>query len=125
MTDAPSHWLLVFVLTFPIMLHAQAPPGCKTVHGRANLYSGDGQRRIWAIGTHHEYTPDESSIERFDGWLEAGVTKKEREKGFASPESMLYLFADFEICPTEPFKQGSVQRARMLRADHRHYVPVQ
>jgi hypothetical protein len=43
---------------------------------------------------------------------------------YASPASLLYLFADFLICPTEPFKKGSVQKAKVVSAEHRRYVPV-
>ena len=94
------------VITFP----AQAAEHCMTIHGRAHLYSGDGQLRIWHIGTHHDYEPDASSWLRVQGWLEAGV--KDYDKAtFASPASEVYLFGDFLICPTEPYKKGSVQRA--------------
>jgi len=29
---------------------------CREIHGRAVFYSGDGQLRIWHIGTHHEFS---------------------------------------------------------------------
>jgi hypothetical protein len=101
-----------------------AADSCMTIHGRAHLYGGDGQLRIWHIGTHHDYTPDESSWGIVTEWLEAGITKSERDK-LASPASALYLFAEFVICPTEPFKNGSVQRAIVKSASHRHYVHIQ
>jgi hypothetical protein len=91
------------------------------IHGRAHFYGGDGQLRIWHIGTHHEYAPDESSDERVIKWLEAGVKGTDKAK-YASPASEVCLFADFVICPTEPFKKGSVQGARVKSASHRHYV---
>jgi hypothetical protein len=101
----------------------QGAESCMTIHGRAHLYGGDGQLRIWHIGTHHEYEPDESSWSRVEGWLEAGVNPSDRDK-YASPASGLHLFADFLICPTEPFMKGAVQRAKVKSAYHRHYVPV-
>jgi hypothetical protein len=42
----------------------------------------------------------------------------------ASPASTVYLFADFVVCPTEPFKKGSVQEAKVKSAVHRHYVRI-
>ncbi len=94
-----------------------------TIHGRAHYYGGDGQLRIWHFGTHHEYEPDESSWDRVMGWLLAGVRISDRPK-YASPESSVYLFGDFQICPTEPFKKGSVQRAEVRSVSHRRYVPA-
>jgi len=94
-----------------------------TIHGRANYYGGDGQLRIWRIGTHHEYQPDESSWGAVIGWLEAGVKESDRPK-HASPASAVHLFGDFLICPTEPFKKGSVQTARVKSVSRRHYVPA-
>jgi hypothetical protein len=94
------------------------------IRGRAHLYGGDGQLRIWHVGTHHDYEPDESSSDSVLEWLEAGVKKSERSKS-VNPASTVYLFADFLVCPTEPFKKGSVQRAKVLEAKHRRYVPFQ
>jgi hypothetical protein len=104
---------LLFLLSLP----SQAADACFTIHGRAHLYGGDGQLRIWHVGTDHDYEPDDpSSRARVEQWLEAGV--KESEKAhMASPASMVYLFADFEICPTEPFKKGSVQTAKILQCE--------
>jgi hypothetical protein len=94
-----------------------------TIHGRAHLYGGDGQLRIWHVGTHHDYEPDDSSRSRVEDWLEAGVKRPEKSQ-YASPASLVYSFADFLICPTEPFKKGSVQKAKVVSAEHRRYVPV-
>ena len=101
----------------------QAADSCFTIHGRAHLYGGDGQLRIWHVGTHHEYEPDTSSWARVENWLEAGVSASEKSAR-ASPASWVYLFADFLICPTEPFKMGSVQKAKVISAHRRHYVPI-
>jgi hypothetical protein len=114
---------LLLLFLFLITLPSQAANGCFTIHGRAHLYGGDGQLRIWHIGTHHDYEPDGSSWARVQGWLEAGVKEPEKSQR-ASPASWVYLFADFLICPTEPFKKGSVQKAKILSAEHRHYVPI-
>ena len=103
------------------VLPTYATERCRVIHGRAHLYGGDGQLRIWHIGTHHEYTPDKSSRSQVEGWLEAGVKDTDKAK-YASPASEVDLFADFLICPKEPFKEGSVQRAKVRSASHRRYV---
>ena len=114
--------LVLFVFlggSFPLL---GAEP-CITFHGRANLYGGDLQLRIWKIGTHHEYEPDESSWDTVLDWLNAGVRKSDG-KNSAIPASSIYLFADFLVCPTEPLRAGWVQQANVKSALHRHYVPV-
>ena len=95
---------------------------CQVIRGRAHQYGGDGRLRIWHIGTHHEYTPDESSWQRVVGWLVAGVSYlSEPDKHYVDAPSRVYLFADFLVCPTEPFKEGSVQVAQVKSAAHMHY----
>jgi len=74
-------------------------------------------------GTHHEYAPDDSSRPRVEEWLGNGVKDTDKPK-YASPASMVCLFADFLICPIEPFKEGSVQQAEVKSASHRHYIEV-
>jgi hypothetical protein len=115
------------ILTLGFLLYATVPiraaDDCMTIHGRASLTGGDLQLRIWQIGTHHEFEPDDSSWDAVVDWLNAGVPKKDREAYFV-PASTVYLFADFLICPTEPFQKGSVQQARVKSAVHRHYVNV-
>ena len=113
--------LLFIILGTSSSLHAAE--GCLTFHGRANFYGGDAQLRIWQIGTHHEFAPDESSWDTVMDWLIAGVRPDER-KNYASPASAVYLFADFVVCPTEPLKKGTVQEAKVKSATHRYYVPV-
>jgi hypothetical protein len=110
---------LVLMTTFRL----QAGDSCINIRGRAHLHGGDGQLRIWQVGTHHDYTPDASSREAVVGWLEAGVSKSEQDE-LASPASQLYLFADFVICPTEPWRKGAVQQAKVKSASHRRYVHI-
>jgi hypothetical protein len=108
----------VILVSLPSTLHASEP--CRLVHGRAHSYGGDGRLRIWEVGTHHEFQPDDSSWDTVLSWLQAGVT--ERESKFASQISLVDMYADFLICPTEPWKKGSVQQAAVKSADHRHYI---
>lgn len=114
--------LLCLVVLIPCGLRAEET--CMTIHGRAHFYGGDGQLRIWHIGTHHEYQPNESSFPIVLDWLDAGVKPADRAR-YASPASSLYLFADFEICPVEPSRPGSVQKATVKSASHRHYVSTE
>lgn len=104
-----------------VIVPAEASGPCQLIHGRARLYSGDGQLWIWHIGTHHEYQPDDSSSDAVIGWLIEGVTKSERAK-YTTPASAVDLYADFEVCPTEPFRKGAVQEAKIKSASHRRYV---
>ena len=115
--------ILALGLLVIVVLPAFASEPCTVLHGRAHLYGGDGQLRIWHIGTHHEYEPDSSSWDTVMEWLEAGVPDSEKSQN-ASPASAVYLFADFLICPTEPFRKGSVQPAQVKSASHRHYVRI-
>jgi len=78
------------------------------------------QLRIWHIGTHHEYTPDEASRATVVDWLMAGVKDPEQSQ-LACPVGSVFLFADFLICPTEPFRKGSGQQAKIVSAKNRHY----
>jgi hypothetical protein len=109
----------LFCLTFVAALPLQAGESCMTIHGRASFASGDSQLRIWHIGTHHEYGPDESSWDTVMGWLEAGI-KGSDKSNYVSPASAMFVFGDFLVCPTEPFKKGSVRQAKISR----HYVRV-
>lgn len=86
------------------------------IHGRAHEYCGDGQLRIWHIGTHRDFEPDESSWQRVEAWLRAGA------KPTGACQLNADLFADFLICPTEPYKKGAVQEAKVKAAYHRRYV---
>jgi hypothetical protein len=113
----------LLALLIATTLPTQAAEPCQVIHGRAHFYGGDGRVRVWHIGTHHEYEPDQSSWDRVMAWLEAGV--KDADKGkYASANSMLYLYGDFLVCPVELFKKGAVQMARIKWVKHRRYVPL-
>lgn len=115
--------LILIFLSCPLLLKAQLVHPCRVIRGRAHLYGGDGQLRIWQIGTPHEYQPDEASWGVVMAWLEAGVKKSDR-RNYASPASTVYMLGDFVVCPTEPFKKGAVQTASIQSVKHRRYVPV-
>ena len=111
--------LLLLLLTMNCALWAAEP--CETIHGRLHYYGGDGQLRIWHIGTHHDFTPDNSSWDTVHHWLTEGVKLSER-KDYADPATAVDLYGDFEICPTEPLRDGAVQHARVIAVSHRRYV---
>jgi hypothetical protein len=112
---APS----VLLLAASHGLHAEE--GCSTIHGRLHYYGGDGQLRIWHIGTHHDFTPDESTWDMVREWLVEGVKPSERTD-YADPATAVDLFGDFQICPTEPFHKGAVQQAKVKAVTHRRYA---
>jgi hypothetical protein len=112
--------IMFFVAMFASSISAQEP--CRVIPGRAHKYS-DGPLRIWHIGTHHDYQPDESSWQRVEAWIEAGVAPYDRRTS-GTPYSTVDLYADFLICPTQPFKRGAVQSASVKNATHRRYVRV-
>lgn len=87
---------------------------CVQIHGRARLYTADGQLRIWHIGTHHEFEPlDKAS------WYKLLVILL--PKGVSGTQ--YDLFADFTHCPTQPFKQGWVRPAEVRVTLHEHVIP--
>jgi hypothetical protein len=103
---------LVFLALF-VTHPLQAADSCVTIHGRAHLYGGDGQLRIWHIGTHHDYEPDESSWSTVVGWLEAGVKDADKPH-YVDPAAAVYLFADFF-----DLRDGTLQkRFGSTRKDH-------
>ena len=112
---------VLICLFWPVLLTAQQSEPCRMVHGRAHFYGGDGQLRIWEIGTHHEYEPDGASDGLVIGLLEAGVKESDRHN-YAAPAAAVDMFGDFLICPTEPFKKGAVQKAVVKSVARRRYV---
>lgn len=110
--------LLVLITVHPCAWPAEP---CKTIHGRLHYYGGDGQLRIWHIGTRHDFTPDDSSWNMLHDWLTEGVKPSER-KDYADPATAVDLFGDFNICPIEPFHEGAVQHARIISVANRRYV---
>jgi hypothetical protein len=99
---------------------ATAEP-CQVIHGRAIYYTGDGQLRIWHIGTHHLFMPGEWPSTEADGWdkvIDLLAAGGERPEVF----NRNVLFADFLICPTKRFREGSSQPAEVRRIYHPHVV---
>ena len=118
-----KRWFRVFTFMFLVLANngLRAQQACSTIHGRLHYYGGDGQLRIWHIGTHHEFTPDESSWDKVIEWLRSAVKPADREN-YADPAIAVDLFGDFRICPIEPFREGAVQQANVISVAHRRYV---
>lgn len=77
---------------------------CRAVYGRAAYYNGGSWFRIWAVGTHHMYWVDESPEgERFEPLI----------KDFDH-----VVYADFVLCPTTRYKEGSMQGATIKSFGH-------
>ncbi len=101
---------------------AFATEPCQSFRGRALYYSADGQFRIWHIGTHHTFEPPdmpgpnpdyEPSWDRLMTILLAGRQNPDDNA----------VFADFVVCPTEPFRKGAAQEATIKSIRHPHVVP--
>jgi hypothetical protein len=81
---------------------------CITIHGRATWYRGDGSFALWHIGTHHTfYLSSKESYELVCQYFACD-----------SPDRQPALFADFTICPTEPFRKGAQQGAIIKEIEH-------
>ena len=116
-------YVLALILIVQV-ISARASEPCSVIHGRLHYYGGDGNLRLWHIGTHHEFEPaDQDSWNRAFGWLTQGIWKDD-SKNYASPESNLMLYGDFTVCPAEPLHKGAVQAAWILKVTNKHYVRI-
>jgi hypothetical protein len=101
---------LCFVLSLTLAMPMLAEP-CREIHGRARLYTGDGQLFIWHIGTHHEFwILDDASWDVIFKYIPNGGGKD--------------LFGDFTVCPTKPYRKGAAQSAIVKSVRHPHLVDV-
>lgn len=88
--------------------HSDSKQTCRVIHGRAMWYRGDGFFAIWHIGTHHIFSPaDRDSADLICQYFDC-------ESGDRQPA----LFADFTICPTEPYQDGAAQNVIVKRVEH-------
>lgn len=91
----------------PVIAEPSVQP-CLSIRGRAIEYRGDGFFAIWHIGTHHIFSPaDAKSADLVCQYFDC-------ESGDRQPA----LFADFTLCPTEPYHDGAAQAARVERVEH-------
>ena len=110
----------VLIAATPACFAAQP---CQTFYGRITFYSGDGQLRLWHIGTHHEFEPDYWGPDKGASWDRAvKLLKAGNEAAYAA--SLNVLYADFVVCLTKPLRKGWVQPAIIRSMTHVHVVPV-
>ena len=100
------------VLLFAAIVPGASAQSCFKIHGRAVLYRGDGSFEIWHIGTYHTFVPDQKSADLICKYFDC-----------ASGDRQPALFADFTVCPTEPYKAGAAQPVIVTRVQHPHVVP--
>jgi hypothetical protein len=94
---------------------------CRVIHGRATYGTMNGMVRIWHIGTHHTFMPDElrtPDTEDFSPSWEKVIDLL--AAGGKEPEVFDHneLFADFLICPTQRYRHGASQPAQVRRIYH-------
>jgi hypothetical protein len=126
--------LAIAIIAFTLVAHAttaekraivcKAPANasaCTTIHGRLRFGSGTPALRLWHIGTTHEfgifsgpdaemYDPGDNEHPQLPGRL--GTILGARK----SDEPTIY--ADFDVCPLEPFIPGHMQAACIASATH-------
>jgi len=114
--------LAAFLLVTAALPDCLAAEPCQAFHGRITFYSGDGQLRLWHIGTHHEFEPDYWGADRGASWDKAvKLLKATNESAGAASDNVLY--ADFVVCSTKPWRKGWVQPAIIRSMTHVHVVP--
>jgi hypothetical protein len=104
------------ILPFLLLAAALAPlvraQECLQIHGRAVQYRGNAFFEIWHVGTNHRFfIVDGRSQELVCKYFDC-----------ESPDRQPALFADFTLCPTEPFKKGAAQPATVKSVAHPRVV---
>jgi hypothetical protein len=112
--------LATLLILIAASAHAAEP--CQTIHGRAIYYSADGQLRLWNIGTHHEFEPDNSQVDTETSWDKIMKLLKAGDDSPAAGGNNA-LFGDFVVCPTAPYRKGAVQPAIIRNMSHLRVVP--
>jgi hypothetical protein len=83
---------------------------CYWTHGRLSFYNGTPAFRLWKAGTHRLlgiYSGPSADRHGLDNeHPEFPINVK---KAFTPTEN--FIFADFEVCPLEPEKLGTMQAA--------------
>ena len=87
---------------------------CYWTHGRVEVGNGDPAYRLWKIGTHHllgiysgqsAWHGDQDAIDNEDPEFPRNVARAWVDR-IGSP-----LYGDFEVCPLERERAGSMQAA--------------
>ena len=102
--------LLSLILALGVVSSSASEP-CQEIHGRARLYTGDGQLFIWHIGTHHEFwILDDPSWDLVFRYIPNGGGED--------------LFAGFTVCPTRKYRRGAAQPATVKSIRNPHLVSL-
>ena len=102
---------LALSLTLPLTLGLPSPiEACREIHGSANFYTGDGQTRIWHIGTHQDFAiSDQDSYQLLLRYIPEDGSKT--------------LYGDFTVCPAEKYVQGAAQPVVLKKVRHPVVMP--
>lgn len=107
------------------MLVPESVEPCRVIPGRATYATGNGQFRIWHVGTDHTFRPDDlrtaDNADFSPSWekvFDLLAADGRQPEVFGHNQ----LFADFLICPTEPFRRGASQAAQVRRIYRPHVV---
>lgn len=103
-----SRFLTCTVIAMACSSIAFGAEPCRRIHGRARLYTGDGQLSIWHIGTHHIF-----SLGTNDGSWEMLLP-------YVGEHGENSLYADFTVCPYGPYVAGAAQSSKLIRIEHPH-----
>lgn len=94
---------------------------CVRIHGRLAAGNGTPSTRLWQIGSRHIYGIYSNRY----GFTHDGVAgdNESPELHFVFPRKMpdqggWTVYAEFEVCPLEPFVQGHMQAACIAGATH-------
>jgi len=96
----------------------QNAASCYWTHGRLQEYEGTPAYRLWKIGTHHllgiysgpsAWRGNRLSIDNEDPEFPPNLRK-------LIHSGSVRVFGDFEVCPLEPERAGSMQAACMESA---------
>jgi hypothetical protein len=84
---------------------------CYWTHGRLNFYNGTPSIRLWKIGTHRILAIHSGpSVKRGDQADNENPELPDNVERIFKP-TVNWIFADFEVCPLEPERAGTMQRA--------------
>jgi hypothetical protein len=98
---------------------------CYMTHGRLAVYNGSVNWRLWKIGTHNLlgiYSGPAAMPHRYETLdSESPELPANLRAVFDSVDNPVYeveVFADFEVCPLEPYIEGHMQAACIESATH-------
>jgi len=85
-------------------------PSCYWVRGRLSYYNGTPAFRLWKVGSHRLLgIYSGPSVDRHSLDNEGPEFPVEVRNSFKPPTNR--IFADFEVCPIEPERPGTMQAA--------------